>query len=693
MTHSASAGGLSEAEFMARASGWAGAIGPSHTVWITGASAPEVAGGRVHTVYGGVANTVWEWKDLNAPIELEGEPMQGPAAHDSASDKLDVFCTKRGIGKPMPLQAPKAILITNPSSYISGSSFAAPKAAPPCWPPPAKAPPLGRPPEAPPLGCDPPPKAAPPPLGCTPPPTLISCSGCDVHGRLYGGGPFIAGYAFWCSNCDPDSAWVQTNTPPWWELKDPYRSVGCDHHSDEEEDDEEEEEGKTEEEMLELLSMAGNSKGEVHEKFGDPFHTSWSIEATKLHDRQIQRWLNDPNAERINSPPLPSWPHLLAPFDAQRGVYWCPNCRCQQYQGPLQCFQDTCFPGHVLKDRRSWCRKCQTRFLASSAIDDSKDRIDDEAEEAWAEDVDDYIRTHKLSMNDYDSISEELINADRLIEVGDDVTELNCNRWRYREVKEEDRHIQQQQMEREEEWGWTGADRAAEHAPNEWGWENELHSGTKISEELPESPGCGLPGGAMKEPQGFKKGYSIRNQVSPGSQGGILSAGSDSYHRSNNERAEQRKRSNDAMMKRSRMKRETIISEREEQRAMMKRETILSEIAAEYHYNMSEREDPWRLDQGSQWRPLTSSDSDRLRCSAEDETDDNDIIRGYFVGTINGMFWFKPHDKRMGQFPVNYLISESWEEEFTREYPNIWLKHGVSYCFIDPHHLKRSSGA
>ena len=201
------------------------------------------------------------------------------------------------------------------------------------------------------------------------------------------------------------------------------------------------------------------------------------------------------------------------------------------------------------------------------------------------------------------------------------------------------------------------------------------------------------PDGAMKEPQGFKKGYSIRNQVSPGSYGGIFSAGSDSYHRRNNERAEQRKRSNDAMMKRSRMKRETIISEREEQRAMMKRETIISEIAAEYHYNMSEREDPWRLDQGSQWRPLTSSDSDRLRCSAEDETDDNDIIRGYFVGTINGMFWFKPHDKRMGQFPVNYLISESWEEEFTREYPNIWLKHGVSYCFIDPHHLKRSSGA
>ena len=207
MTHSASAGGLSEAEFMARASGWAGAIGPSHTVWITGASAPEVAGGRVHTVYGGVANTVWEWKDLNAPIELEGEPMQGPAAHDSASDKLDVFCTKRGIGKPMPLQAPKAILITNPSSYISGSSSAAPKAAPPIY----------RPPEAP-----------PPPLGCPKPPTLISCSGCGVHGRLHGDGPFIlrlasscrqeeegegawsmlaqrrllAGYTFWCHKCD-----------------------------------------------------------------------------------------------------------------------------------------------------------------------------------------------------------------------------------------------------------------------------------------------------------------------------------------------------------------------------------------------------------------------------------------------------------------------------------------------------------
>ncbi len=171
------------------------------------------------------------------------------------------------------------------------------------------------------------------------------------------------------------------------------------------------------------------------------------------------------------------------------------------------------------------------------------------------------------------------------------------------------------------------------------------------------------PDGAMKEPQGFKKGYSIRNQVSPGSYGGIFSAGSDSYHRRNNERAEQRKRSNDAMMKRSRMKRETIISEREEQRAMMKRETIISEIAEEllyisrgrceiaeelsYHYNMSEREEQReRLEQGSQWRPLTSSDSDRLRCSAEDETDDNDIIRGYFVGTINGMFWFKPHDKR-----------------------------------------------
>ena len=489
---------------------------------------------------------------------------------------------------------------------------------------------------------------------------------------------------------------MQTNTPHWWELKDRYHSVGCDHHSDEEEDDEEEEEGKTEEEMLELLSMAGNINGEVHEKFGDPFHDSW-FDATKLHDRQIQRWLNDPNAERINSPPLPSWPHLLAPFDAQRGVYWCPNCRCQQYQGPLQCFQDTCFPGHLLKDRRSWCRECQTRFLASSAIDDSKEGIDDEAEEAWAEDVDDYIRTHKLSMNDYDSISEELINADRLIEVGDDVTELNCNRWRYREVTEEDRHIQQQQMEREEEWGWTGADRAAEHAPNEWGWENELHSGTKISEELPESPGCGLPGGAMKEPQGFKKGYSIRNQVSPGSYGGIFSAGSDSYHRRNNERAEQRKRSNDAMMKRARMKRETIISEREEQRAMMKRETIISEIAEQLLYisrgHQEREEQRERGEQGSQWRPLTSSDSDRLRCSAEDETDDNDIIRGYFVDTIMGMFWFKPHDKGMGQFPVNYLISESWAEEFTREYPNIWLKHGVSYCFIDPPHLKRSSGA
>jgi hypothetical protein len=40
---------------------------------------------------------------------------------------------------------------------------------------------------------------------------------------------------------------VQTNTPPWWELEDPYHSVGCDHHSDEEEDDEEEEEDDEEE--------------------------------------------------------------------------------------------------------------------------------------------------------------------------------------------------------------------------------------------------------------------------------------------------------------------------------------------------------------------------------------------------------------------------------------------------------------
>jgi hypothetical protein len=171
------------------------------------ASAPEVAGGRVHTVYGGEANTVCELKDLNAPIGIEGEPMQGPAAYDSAKDKLDVFCTNRDIGKPMPLQAPKAILITNPSSYISGSSSAAPKAAPPIY----------RPPEAP-----------PPPLGCPKPPTLISCSGCGVHGRLHGDGPFIlrlasscrqeeegegawsmlaqrrllAGYTFWCHKCD-----------------------------------------------------------------------------------------------------------------------------------------------------------------------------------------------------------------------------------------------------------------------------------------------------------------------------------------------------------------------------------------------------------------------------------------------------------------------------------------------------------
>ena len=80
-------------------------------------------------------------------------------------------------------------------------------------------------------------------------------------------------------------------------------------------------------------------------------------------------------------------------------------------------------------------------------------------------------------------------------------------------------------MEREEEWGWTGADRAthhmqmqrmereehkraefAEHAPNEWGWENELHSGTKISEELPETPGCGLPWGCHERTTGLQEG-------------------------------------------------------------------------------------------------------------------------------------------------------------------------------------------
>ena len=325
------------------------------------ASAPEVAGGRVHTVYGGEANTVCELKDLNAPIGIEGEPMQGPAAYDSAKDKLDVFCTNRDIGKPMPLQAPKAILITNPSSYISGSSFAAPKAAPPCWPPPAKAPPLGRPPEAPPLGCDPPPKAAPPPLGCTPPPTLISCSGCDVHGRLYGGGPFIAGYAFWCSNCDPDSAWVQTNTPPWWELKDPYRSVGC--HSDEEEDHEEEDHEEEEEQPDLAEVIASQTKEEIEEEMRINefwFSTGPSIEKSELFGRQIQRMFGvqyDPDATRTTfaanadqdetqTPPLPSWPHRLAPFGRiawQRGsgsgIVQCTKCRSQmedQYTQHMQ---------------------------------------------------------------------------------------------------------------------------------------------------------------------------------------------------------------------------------------------------------------------------------------------------------------------------------------------------------------------
>ena len=367
ITHSASAGGMTEAEFMARASGWAGAIGPSHTVWITDASAPEVAGGRVHTVYGGVANTVWELKDLNAPIELEGEPMHGPAAQDSASDKLDVFCTKRGIGKPMPLQAPKAILITNPSSYISGSSSAAPKAAPPIY----------RPPEDP-----------PPPLGCPKPPTLISCSGCDVRGRLHGDGPFIlrlasscrqeeeregawsmlaqrrllADYTFWCPKCDPTtqlmSTWAdtalatpqQTNPPPGLELMDPYHSVGC--HSDEEEDHEEEDHEEEED---------GNyrqTKEEIEEEMRINafwFSTGPSIEKSELFGRQIQRMFGvqyDPDATRTTfaanadqdetqTPPLPSWPHRLAPFGRiawQRGVQ-CTKCRFQmedQYTQHMQ---------------------------------------------------------------------------------------------------------------------------------------------------------------------------------------------------------------------------------------------------------------------------------------------------------------------------------------------------------------------
>jgi len=249
--------------------------------------------------------------------------MQVPAAYDSAKDKLDVFCTNRDIGKPMPPQAPKAILITNPSSYISGSSSAAPKAAPPIY----------RPPEDP-----------PPPLGCPKPPTLISCSGCDVRGRLHGDGPFIlrlasscrqeeeregawsmlaqrrllADYTFWCPKCDPTtqlmSTWAdtalatpqQTNPPPGLELMDPYHSVGC--HSDEEEDHEEED--------------------HEEEEDGNYRQTKEEIEEEEM-------------ATRTTSPPLPSWQHRLAPFGRiawQRGVQ-CTKCRFQmedQYTQHMQ---------------------------------------------------------------------------------------------------------------------------------------------------------------------------------------------------------------------------------------------------------------------------------------------------------------------------------------------------------------------
>jgi len=84
------------------------------------------------------------------------------------------------------------------------------------------------------------------------------------------------------------------------------------------------------------------------------------------------------------------------------------------------------------------------------------------------------------------------------------------------------------------------------------------------------------------------------------------------------------------------------------------------------------------------WRPLTSSESDRLRFSAECWTDLKDIIRGYCVQTIMGLIWFKPHDAGMGQFPVDQLTTDSWREQFTRDHPCFGSRYGISYCIIDP---------
>ena len=414
-------------------------------------------------------------KDLNAPIGIEGEPMQVPAAYDSAKDKLDVFCTNRDIGKPMPPQAPKAIRITNPSSYISGSSSAAPKAKPPIY----------RPPEDP-----------PPPLGCPKPPTLISCSGCDVRGRLHGDGPFIlrlasscrqeeeregawsmlaqrrllADYTFWCPKCDPTtqlmSTWAdtalatpqQTNPPPGLELMDPYHSVGC--HSDEEEDHEEEDheeeedgnyrqtkeeieeeesdrrrEEEEEEEQPDLAEViASQTKEEIEEEMRINefwFSTGPSIEKSELFGRQIQRMFGvqyEPDATRTTfaanadqdetqTPPLPldrtAW--RLAPF------------------------------GRIAWQRGVQCTKCRFKM---------------EGEE---------------------------------------------QRWR----DEEHMQMHMQRMEREEQ--------------------KRREARTKISEELPETPSCGHPGHFVDfgTPLGGRKG-------------GILSAGSDSHHRNQErERGEQ----------------------------------------------------------------------------------------------------------------------------------------------------------
>ena len=474
--------------------------GPLHTVRMEDASAPEVAGGRVHTVYGGEANTVCELKDLNAPIGIEGEPMQGPAAYDSAKDmayvgrvadrrrrtmdevsikdrcackgncgdetctgtqfetcdgkkanghqrkrEAEQFCRKcctasariQITNTPLPPKYPEAPWCKvqghdkvisplhgkgkdyadkgdsegkgacndhkakgyyegkgagtrnsssskgwngprNQQIMIMGSSSAAPKAAPPIY----------RPPEAP-----------PPPLGCPKPPTLISCSGCGVHGRLHGDGPFIlrlasscrqeeegegawsmlaqrrllAGYTFWCHKCDPTtqlmSTWAdtalatpqQTNPPPGLELMDPYHSVGC--HSDEEEDHEEEDHEEEEEQPDLAEVIASQTKEEIEEEMRINefwFSTGPSIEKSELFGRQIQRMFGvqyDPDATRTTfaanadqdetqTPPLPSWPHRLAPFGRiawQRGsgsgIVQCTKCRSQmedQYTQHMQ---------------------------------------------------------------------------------------------------------------------------------------------------------------------------------------------------------------------------------------------------------------------------------------------------------------------------------------------------------------------